>query len=511
MVVIDVPTTGELLPWNGSRLTGDEMMRLIAHSCYCLEVDEKKVLFDPWIFGDSYWGSWSLWPTYEIPEKDLEGITDIVITHPHPDHFHIPTLERFDRNVCVHFPPFLSQIIPVELEKLGFKNLTEHWWEKRFNIGPSAQLSFLRPTSFWEDAAVLVRVKDWVWLNQNDAGAPLTHSKIPRVDLLSTGFDAAASGYPLTWEISDGKKKSMMKGKKAKILATIRERCADVEARFFSPFASWWRHSHPDQIEFEELIQHVDMADLRLTFSSSETQLLETYPGSVIRLKDMSLMSNFDNLDFSMPMKNKKNSDKISKNRFKIRDELGKALHALADMSKAVDCESVRFIVNIETVSDALDIYFGPSESVSIIEIEVTIPLFIAQLLVSNDKSVTWDSIAIGYWGRWKRKPDVYPGKFMRLLQLGYVSELACHSDSGSKHESDVLEKSIASLLEINFEVASRILNRYGMPCAACDRASSETLRDAIHIHSISDNQVSAMANEMNALLHSHEYFDVKA
>ena len=500
VINVEVPSDRELLPWYGEFLDGSETMKLLAHSSFLLEVDEKKILFDPWLFGDAYWGSWSLWPKYEIADSDLELLTDVVISHPHPDHFHLPTMQRLARHVRVHYPPFLSKIIPTELNKLGFRNLNEAWWEQEIDIGSGVRFAFLRPTSFWEDSAVLVRVRNWVWLNQNDAGAPLTDARFPNINLLSTGFDGAASGYPITWMIDEKKKKQIMKGKKARTLALISERCKQLEVPYFAPFASWWRHSHPQQEEFERSIWHVSMGDLRLALSDGETELLETYPSASINLKSMAVECKKEKLDFEMPVRNKGEWLEGRKDLFDVRNQLRDNLLQLARMSTAVDCESVVFIVRIDSSIEPIEVHFG-SESKEEITIEVAIPGFIADLLVSGDKSVTWDSVAIGYWGRWRRQPDVYPGAFMRLLQLGYVSELESCRDIANANFGWIMNTSIAKLLETDFGTAAKILNRYGLPCTSCGRSSSETVRDAIAIHSISDSNAQALARELGVMM----------
>lgn len=501
-IVIEVPSDPELLPWNGESLNGSEAMKLLAHSCFLITVDDKKVLFDPWLFGDAYWGSWSLYPKYDVTESDLESVTDVVITHPHPDHFHLPTLRRLDRNIRLHYPPFLSKIIPTELKKLGFNNLHEGWWEKEIDLGAGIKFAFLRPTSFWEDSAVLVRVKDWVWLNQNDAGTPLSKGRLPRINLLSTAFDTAASGYPLTWEMEDKNKQAIMKGKKSSKLALIIERCKELEVPYFAPFASWWRHSHPNQEEFERSIFHVSMEDLRLAFLNVQSELLETYPSAEINLKSMAVEFDKKILDFGMPGPNVGQSLNNTEDPISLWDQLRRKLIQVSRMSTAVDSEAVCFIVRIESVIEPIEVYFGSSSKPDV-TIEVEIPHFIAELLVSEDASVTWDSVAIGCWGRWRRDPDVYPGSFMRLLQLGYVPGLEANKCLQDRLSDSVLDLPIAYILEKDFHTAARILNRYGLPCASCDRASGETLKEALAIHDVSTARIGALVKELGVLFGS--------
>jgi CMP-N-acetylneuraminate monooxygenase len=491
----------ELLPFDGAVLDGSEELELLAHASFILKVRDCQVLFDPWFTGDAYWGSWRLWPENPFSADKLKALTHVIVTHPHPDHFNVDSLKLLDRSVQFFFPEFVSRIIPETLKSLGFKNLNPVHWESRVEISPDVTFAFLRPNTLWEDSAVLVRVGDWLWLNQSDAGAPLDDSLVPHgLDLLSSTFDPGASGYPLTYDLPTDKKLSIVRNSKQQMLTAISQRCESVGAKHFAPFAGWWRHCLDEHQLLAEMLEHVTLEDLELLFSAAETRLLPTIPSSRINLKSMDMV--FDSevaKSMSLPVEVSslpEYTSKLSDEQLfvSVREVLGK----LASNSKATRSEDVIFSVTIEGLQQTVETRFGDASS-DPVRIQVSIPRRIAELIVGSDRTVTWNHIDIGYWGRWSRDSDRYPSNFMRLLQLGYVPEF---KPKGEALEIDaVLAVNVAHALETAPDVVSKILARAGLPCVSCQHSLAETLESALNIHKVGAVQREVALAELSVAL----------
>jgi len=76
------------------------MANIKLHSHACLEIvhDDFSLLIDPWLSGPAFLGSWIQFPEAKITPEELSP-SAILISHEHSDHFHIPTLEKFARDV----------------------------------------------------------------------------------------------------------------------------------------------------------------------------------------------------------------------------------------------------------------------------------------------------------------------------------------------------------------------------------------------------------------------------
>lgn len=488
------------------QLDGSETLELLAHASFLLNLGENRVLFDPWLDGPTYWGSWHHFPKNPVSAEEL-ALSHVVITHPHPDHFHLPTIEKIDRSVEIIIPNFESGILQRELRKLGFRHINLLGWEEELWLDDTVGLAFLRPVSQWEDASCLVRVKDWIWLNQNDSGSVLRDDLIPdEVDLLTTSFDTGASGWPLTWDLSEGRKEAIVRASKKSILDTIEARCVQLNARYFAPFAGWWRHGLDIHEGFSSKLEHTTHDDLLEILAGTKTQLIPTIPSSVIRLADMShscdpsVMEQLGNEPivevFNPP--SRELTDRV------LALSIDEYMRSLERLSAASDCEPVSFVLRIPDADFVGEFRFGDREIGELTEISVEIPGWVAELLVSEDSTAIWNHFDIGYWARWSRTPDVYPANFMRLLQLGLPTSLLTDQ---TRADSDALgRKAVADFIEKDPELARAILSRSGLPCSSCVKANSDTLDNAFRIHGISGNLRSRAEKQLAALVGDGEH-----
>lgn len=498
-LVLDVAENEPLFVPNGS-LAGDETLRLLAHASFLLEADGKSVLFDPWLNGPTYWGSWHHYPSHPIDVSSLRP-TDIIITHPHPDHFHLETLMALNRETRVHIPNFQSGIMQKELAKLGFDNVNLVPWEFSVQLSPNIEFAFLRPVSQWEDSACLVRVSDWVWLNQNDSGVPLRDDLVPnQVDLLSTSFDVGASGFPLTWDVEPSRQARIIESSKSKILETISQRCAVLNARNYAPFAGWWRHGLDVQQEFAERLAHTSFTDLEDALRFTETELLSTIPSAVINLKTMQCgfdervmnkLSEVAKVTTFVKPKNSKQDDTL-------RKELTQKLMMMQELSHAAGVEPVDFAIAVPEIDYDKTFAFGDNNAIGRTKIWVEIPSWVAEKLVSNDETATWNHFDIGYWLRWRREPNTFTANFMALLQLGWPRELM---KSTGSNNSRVESLAVAEFLETNPELGSAILTRAGLPCAGCTKLTAETLENAFAIHRVPESLRLRAVRELEAMM----------
>lgn len=501
---LDLPRAPKL----GSRLgqlEGDETLELLAHACFLLSANNKSVLFDPWLSGPAYWGSWHLWPENEVKVESLD-VTDVVITHPHPDHFHLPTLRRLSKDISVHIPNFESGILQHELRRMGFEHVKLVPWEERHELAEGIEISFLRPTSQWEDSSCLVSVNGWIWLNQNDSGAALRDDLLPdSVDLLSTSFATGASGYPLTWNVSQTKSSTILRNSKKQRLQTIQERAKSTGASYYAPFAVWWRHGLEEHEKFAAALPHTSLDDLREIFSGHETELIETIPSSKLCLKTMAHSFNED--VFARMNQGRKLVAHHHPPRgggFGIlKEKLVSYMSDLQNLSVAARCEPVLFTLRLKDVNFEVSFRFGDPEEKFLVHLTAEIPEWVGELIVSDDSTATWNHFDIGYWVRWTRSPDIYPANFMRLLQLGRPSRLIAKKPATDL--ADVRSKSIADFLEKDAELARAILSRSGLPCAGCNKANSDNLELAFEIHKVPLALRERAVSQLSALLASDQ------
>jgi CMP-N-acetylneuraminate monooxygenase len=223
-------------------------------------------LFDPWIFGPSYYGSWHLDPKPVIDQTDLKP-SAIIITHPHPDHFHLETLKRIDPNTPIYFPNFPSNFIENGLSEINWKNTYPVSWDEKIDISKNLSIKFIRHRSMWEDSAVLTTVNDggviFQWINLVDAGSVIDEFSLPDLDLISSAFNQGASGYPLTWShLKSNSKIKILEEQKKQTLSLLPSRSKRLNAKYFLPFAGHWRLGLPQHQIYDVDIPRTDFSEI---------------------------------------------------------------------------------------------------------------------------------------------------------------------------------------------------------------------------------------------------------
>lgn len=466
-------------------------LQIQVHSHATLEFSyrEKSVLFDPWLNGPAYYGAWRLHPEPIVSTENLQ-VSGIVITHPHPDHFHLPTLEKIDRETPIYFPKFPSGIIERGLDELQFQNQNPMLWNENFSVGNYIKMKFLRPRSLWEDAGVLTLIDDegvrFSWLNLVDAGSVIDQNLLGNLDLLTSAFDQGASGYPLTWShLSEQRKLKMLEAQKQNTLELLVRRSNQLKARYFMPFAGHWKLALPEHQKYAEMIPHTTFQELKDLFKKESvfTEFIGIYPGEKF---------DFFLGNVTSPETKSKEVSAGNFTRGEVRnlneETLGlfvSQMEKLQSRGEAFGVEKVNFTV--KSIDGSLNETFTFESSLSLeslpIDVEVSVPSHILCLFAEG--KANWDHIAIGYWGEWSRNPDIYPTNFMRLLQSGNNHSDYSVGEITEQQISSILKRSIGDLLEKNAEQASFYLTRLGLPCISCNRSNSESLEQALTLHNV--------------------------
>jgi hypothetical protein len=136
------------------------------------------VVTDPWIQGAQYFGSWTL--PYAFSERQLESLRQVRyvwLSHGHPDHLNLQSLELF-RDKILLVPKHRGDRIASDLRQAGFKvqDLPSGEW-----LQLSARVRVISYADWNQDAAVLIALGEKCGvLNLNDGGALGTRAQLRR-------------------------------------------------------------------------------------------------------------------------------------------------------------------------------------------------------------------------------------------------------------------------------------------------------------------------------------------
>jgi len=222
-----------------------------------------KILCDPWLIGEEYFGSWGIYPPFEFKAEKFENVDFIYISHIHPDHCSTKTLEKLNKNIPVIIHNFPEKSLKNTIEKIGFKvieiehNLRIRLKENVFinilaadncdpNVCGKLMGCGLQETKFGTsqiDTMSIIDNEKEVIVNTNDCPyqiakntAKIVKSQYSKIDFLLIGY-VKASSYPQTFELEETEKMKESILKQEQKLETAKEFIDLFKPKFYMPFA----------------------------------------------------------------------------------------------------------------------------------------------------------------------------------------------------------------------------------------------------------------------------------
>jgi UDP-MurNAc hydroxylase len=222
-----------------------------------------KILCDPWLVGEEYFGSWGMYPPYHFRPENFKSIDFIYISHIHPDHCSLRTLTSLDKNIPVLIHNFPIKFLKNTIESMGFKVIElEHNLRIRLrgnlhinilagdNCNPEIcgkLMGCIGVQSKFETAQIdtiaVMDNEDQVIVNVNDCPLQIGENtaidiknQYKKVDLLLLGYSSATS-YPHCYELDTDEKIREAEMKQKNKLQSASKYIEILEPKFYIPFA----------------------------------------------------------------------------------------------------------------------------------------------------------------------------------------------------------------------------------------------------------------------------------
>ena len=232
---------------------------------------------DPWLFGDAYFGSWTL--SHQIPDEQLGSIRAcpyLWISHGHPDHLSMPSLETL-RDATILLPDHVGARIRDSLVNDGFRVrvLPDRQW-----VPLSPRVRVLCIADVYQDAVLLVDVDGTLVINANDCNdhgwSPLVRREARRA---KDSFLMALSGYGdadmINYFDVDGRRIPPPAARRVPPGRGINEKMQLLGAKRFVPFASLHRYQREDSVWANEYTTSLD--DFAIGFDPTHGELLPAF------------------------------------------------------------------------------------------------------------------------------------------------------------------------------------------------------------------------------------------
>jgi len=222
----------------------------------------EKILCDPWLVDGCYYGSWYHYPKFDFNPKEFDDIDYIYISHIHPDHFDIKTLQQLKKDIPVLIHEFPQKFFKENIEELGFK-VEEIPHNKRTNLGKTwiniiaadncdpeicsrvfgCNFGFNQFGTNQIDTFSVIDNDEQVIVNSNDcpyeigqSTAKMIKEQYSDIDLFLVGY-TGASDYPCSYNLESSEKEIEARKKKSKRLQNAVDYIHILNPKYYMPFA----------------------------------------------------------------------------------------------------------------------------------------------------------------------------------------------------------------------------------------------------------------------------------
>ena len=238
---------------DASNLSTEPMAMIFnAHASVSTTLGELNIITDPWFVGSCFATGW--WHAYPPSEEAVQRLINahlIYISHNHPDHLHLQTLNQYvSKEKWFLIPNFKSKSVESILRGAGFNNLiiADFLQEVTVTVGESsAKLIILNSGDEREDSSLLLYSRNNKVLFGVDTNMP-NKWVLPQVDVLFTQFSSGASGFPVRVENFDQNKKTqIVESNKLSILNNYVSKMIKVtRPKYVVPYAGYFSESARD-------------------------------------------------------------------------------------------------------------------------------------------------------------------------------------------------------------------------------------------------------------------------
>ena len=239
-------------------------IQYISHACLKITSGNNTLITDPWIL-DIPVKATSVWKFPQMkmePEEILENVDFVYISHSHEDHFHIPSIDLFSRDLKFIIPVFENtvlnrgKLIYNVLTEMGFNNIIElnPWENYRINENTKCTLIPAAKSRYydWENSGLIISSGNSKVLNMNDnvPDKELCIELKERFQDIDIAFiqTAGISTYPSCFEMPKSEKREKIE--KKVIDYSVQDLIMDIiKPKFVVPFAGDFGWFHSFQID----------------------------------------------------------------------------------------------------------------------------------------------------------------------------------------------------------------------------------------------------------------------
>lgn len=277
----------------------DELnIEFVTHACLKMSGRFGTLVCDPWILNEpiANFVCWKFPAATIPPEQVIEGCDTVYITHCHEDHFHVPSLDRFPRDMRFLLPEYdthpglRAQTMERVLRSLGFYNIRKvRSWET-VDLGAGARLTVVPSAASryyeWENSGFVLEYAGSSILNMNDNISDpelcqAIHERFPNAFDIGFVQSCGTSMYPGCFRMSEEamreevRQRQISMADQRRMIDLIRPKAVAPIAGDFAWYEDQYFHNNWTSRATPEVFQDL----VRRDYPDRDIEVMVFYPG----------------------------------------------------------------------------------------------------------------------------------------------------------------------------------------------------------------------------------------
>ena len=432
-------------------------IRYLSHASVLISDGKHKILTDPWFEGPAFCNGWWLREYPKFNYKNLiKEINYIYISHNHPDHLHIETLKKINKNIPIITPKFSSNSTKILLKRLGFKNIYDLNFNIIFRIKNSdINFTILKSGDFREDSGIYFEIRKKKILLNVDCNN-LNGGILPDdIDILMSSYAGGASGFPLCFDdYSSSEKEKILQRNRRAILNMAVQLINKTNCKYFIPYAGFFSEKAMRDSFILCNNKKNDLEELKKYSKSfrNNTKILDTNEfdtvllGRTIRFKKSNNLINKNNNDNEKEIienyikATKKDywnlSDNFIKKYFlKSNFKSNLIVYLIPTDDSFTFCDSGYIIdfskskISIKILNSS-NVYAAFQKNTTSKNRKLLLKVRRESLNMIIANKLPWEDLLIGFQCRINRKPNIYNNDFWQYFSNKYIDKVNFRYDN---------------------------------------------------------------------------------
>jgi CMP-N-acetylneuraminate monooxygenase len=223
-----------------------------AHASVSISTNGINIITDPWLIGSCFATGW--WHAFPPSDEAIDRLVNsdlIYISHNHPDHLHLPTLEQFvakDKPILI--PNFESGSVEKILRRNGYNQLISADFLQEILVeknGEQVKLIIVKSGDERDDSSLFIYTKTDSIFFGVDTNMP-NQWILPKVNMLFTAFSGGASGFPIRIDNFDENEKIKIVDRNRKTVLShhVAKLVKATSPSFVVPYAGYFTEAFRD-------------------------------------------------------------------------------------------------------------------------------------------------------------------------------------------------------------------------------------------------------------------------